>query len=314
MKVYILLFLILTQIVIVISLVGTILNKSKVSRITSINYFTKKDIIAVSYGGLKYFYEHKPNIKRLEPEYRNIQTINSDSLNERYEYPINKPGNTIRIITLGDSFTYGAHVNTENNWPEKLEDMLKAYSQLCSVSMSFEVINLGMWAYDISYSAQRYYLRGSKYNPDIIIWLLLDPLRDTEKIREMGRALQMKSKNLESEKDWVEMAHKIYSSNFKNSKVLEQRQIDVTNKFVSTLKKQKLVFVSFPMDSNFYKDSIFDKLDQPIRNDLLVLSDLFSKGETYLFKDSHPNEKGHQIIAEDVYNYLVSKKLIPCTK
>mgnify|MGYP001606506103 CR=1 FL=1 len=34
--------------------------------------------------------------------------------------------------------------------------------------------------------------------------------------------------------------------------------------------------------------------------------------ENHFSKDDHPNQKGHQKIAEDVFDYLTKNKLIPC--
>ena len=63
---------------------------------------------------LKYYYELKPNItEEDQPEWleeKAIYTYNNDGLNERYNYEIEKKEDVIRIITLGDSFTFGLYV------------------------------------------------------------------------------------------------------------------------------------------------------------------------------------------------------------
>ena len=124
---------------------------------------------------LKHFYEPNPNtIISDQPEWlkeKVTNIINSDSLNERYEYEINKPDSTYRIITLGDSFTYGLYVNTEENFSEILEDKLNLKLK-CKDIPKFEVINLGVAGYDLSYAIERFRKRGNKYNPDLVIWLI----------------------------------------------------------------------------------------------------------------------------------------------
>ena len=98
-------------------------------------------------------------------------SINHDGLNDRMDYPVARVPGVHRIITLGDSFTYGLFVNTTENYSEVLEDMLNA--KACKdTGESFEVINLGVPAYDIGYAAERYRLRGAKYKPDVVIWFL----------------------------------------------------------------------------------------------------------------------------------------------
>lgn len=41
------------------------------------------------------------------------------------------------------------------------------------------------------------------------------------------------------------------------------------------------------------------------------LSNLYNINNA-LFPDEHPNQKGHQIISEDLYDYLTKNKIIPC--
>ena len=56
---------------------------------------------------------------------------------------IKKNKDTFRIITLGDSFTFGMYINTKDNWTELLEDKLNSDMGCKNISM-FEVINLGV--------------------------------------------------------------------------------------------------------------------------------------------------------------------------
>ncbi|MFC1646822.1 SGNH/GDSL hydrolase family protein [Patescibacteria group bacterium] len=126
-------------------------------------------------GDLKQFYEPKANIVLKEqpegfPE-ESINTINSDSLNERFEYSVEKPPDTFRIVALGDSWTYGQWVNTKDNWPEQLEDLLNDKNK-CNKFNKYEIINLGMKGYDAAYVTKRFDLRGKKYNPDMVIYFV----------------------------------------------------------------------------------------------------------------------------------------------
>ena len=110
-----------------------------------------------------------------------VYNINSDTFNERFDYEINKDDKTFRIITLGDSFTFGYIVDTKNNWTELLEDKLNQLH--CANFDKIEVINLGVVGYDIQYSVERFKLRGKKYNPDLVLWLLKGD--DFQEIKEI---------------------------------------------------------------------------------------------------------------------------------
>lgn len=120
------------------------------------------------------FYEPKPNAINLETPswlgYQNKQTYNQDGLNERFEYAVEKPPNTLRIIALGDSFTHGDKVPTPQNWTELLEDSLNQPAVDFCGKEKVEVLNLGVSGYDVRYIAHRYRKTGAKYQPDIIIW------------------------------------------------------------------------------------------------------------------------------------------------
>ncbi len=100
-------------------------------------------------------------------------SFNKDRLHDRYDYTPDKPANTYRIITLGDSFVYGMWVNTSQNFSELLEDKLQS-APLCKNNLKFEVINLGVPGFDLIYALERYKDLGAKYNPDLVIWFMRD--------------------------------------------------------------------------------------------------------------------------------------------
>lgn len=123
---------------------------------------------------LKFYSEPKANIQKQEDlSYIGISrtiahTFNEDGLNERFDYSVDKPKDVFRIISLGDSFTEGAWVDTKDNYSELLEDMLNTTVHCPSISR-FEVINLGVEGYDMQYNLERFKRKGEKYHPDLVI-------------------------------------------------------------------------------------------------------------------------------------------------
>ncbi len=133
----------------------------------------KDKTTSYSQDDLQAFKEYKPNLYIEDsPDWLSdgvVYKINSDSLNERFDYDVEKKTEVFRIITLGDSFTFGLYVNTGDNWTEILEDKLNKEIKNNKIS-KFEVINLGMPGYDVQYIVRKYKIRGLKYNPDLILW------------------------------------------------------------------------------------------------------------------------------------------------
>lgn len=74
--------------------------------------------------------------------------------------------NTIKILCLGDSFTFGVGVQKGYSYPEQLEKMLNQNSQ-----QHFIVYNAGVPGSNSSYIAKHLEANIKKYNPDIILLL-----------------------------------------------------------------------------------------------------------------------------------------------
>lgn len=313
MKKKVFIFIILSQFVLIIFLFFQIKNKTNNTLGISINTIRSKDIqISVS-NGLKYFYEPKANttIEEHKDWLPNVvkYTINSDSLNERFDYQIKKSEDTYRIITLGDSFTYGLSVSTADNWTEILEDKLNKECKIKKFK-KIEVINLGVDGYDIPYEVERYRKRGIKYNPDMILWMLFDPIRIKEYMTPIINACQ-----LTYEKDplkyidcWVK------SEDLLIKKLGKPKIISfLKEKFQSISKyfNKNVVVLDFLNNHN----SILNNINKiKILNNFKIAKYLVygERDNKYYLYDGHPNQAGHKKIAEDVFEYLTKNKLIPC--
>ena len=142
MKLKVFILAICIQCVVIVFLCFHIKSKKNNTLGVSVNPINSNAIQKVSSNDLRYFYEPKANtVEEVHkdwllntPKY----TINNDTLNERFNYDVQKKQGTFRIITLGDSFTFGENVDTKDNYTEQLEDLLNSK---CSLN-KFEVINL----------------------------------------------------------------------------------------------------------------------------------------------------------------------------
>ena len=90
---------------------------------------------------------------------KKILSSNSRGLRGSSEHAYEKPPSTLRILTFGDSFTFGEEVSDDETWPYFLEKLLPGS----------EVINFGIHGY--GHDQMLLYLReeGIKYHPDIVI-------------------------------------------------------------------------------------------------------------------------------------------------
>lgn len=321
----IILFLISGEIVFIIILIFNITQKNKnILGLTSINPIKKEAIVFTPTDKLKYFYEPKPNTTEADSAYWLIYkpeyTINSDTLNERFEYLVNKPKDTYRIITLGDSFTFGMWVNTKDNWTELLEDKLNNWEG-CNNIKKFEIINLGISGYDIEYSVQRYKLRGQKYNPNLILWLLKDD--DFSEINEVVHPIFNYYWNLYKSQDLLD--EKLIDGEY--SKVAKYARSKLREKFtdeqifvyqqkallrINKYLQGELFLISFPSLNMKYKQILKNLADSSNKiHYYFDLVDINKSGEV-LPDNFHPTKKGHLLIAEDLFKVLTKNKIIPC--
>jgi lysophospholipase L1-like esterase len=293
-------FVILSQLAL-ISFLGFKVNQKRKNVLGSveINPITKDNINFKPTKKLKYFYEPEASKQYL---YRQSSyTINKDALHETHDYTIEKPKNVFRIITLGDSFTFGLFVEDNENWPKQLEQIL---DQKCQ-KLEYEVINLGMEGYDIEYALERYKTRGAKYNPDLILWLHVDFLRNREKMQPFLK----KYSGYKNENDpyyaW-RLGYQEYTKAYPEEEIIQYQKQLLKN----YAKEVNIPTTMFVLSSQSRYFSIFEELSN---NNSKIYSKIINYNDSMRIPgDGHPSEYGHQVIAQDVYEYLIKNKLVPC--
>ena len=273
----------------------------------------KEEYTTIPTEEFRYYYEPIPQtvIKEKMPGMSATYKINKDTLHERYDYKDSKEKGTIRIITLGDSFTFGQFVNTEQNWTEVLEDTLNRQNK-CKDNKKFEVIILGVGGYDSAYSVKRFERRGLTYNPDIVVWLDAELYRNSEKITQeivkFKSNLEMRGQSLGST-DYEKLKNEYFKA--VEEKMLtgeykrhEQERISDVILSIKKFFAGKLLLVVLPSSSAFDKDTL-RKVASKDEGIYLIenLRNIYNEG-AFFVGDGHPNKKGHMIIAEDIAGYL----------
>lgn len=290
-------------------------NRIKGIQITQLN---KNELITEPDEEFKYFFEPKPNtVNYWSPEWLGYSVenkINSDSLNDERDYSVIKPSDTYRILTVGDSFTYGLYVATKNNFSKKLEAKLND-SLICDKYSKFEVINLGVGGYDVSYTYKRFILRGIKYNPDLVIWLI-------------------NPHNIYSYNDLIIPIQNIllsagiqdFNPNTRQYIAIEEARNKINqtygSNYMTELSKQKL----FKYKEFIKVLTLFLSLDdlpqnqQKIMNEIISNSNFiyqsmklsFLQNTSFHFIDYHPNELGHEVLANGIYKIIVNSYFSNC--
>jgi len=76
----------------------------------------------------------------------------------------NQDSQTIKIIAIGNSFTYGVQVDSSDCYPECLERIFQK-----KIRKPVHVINMGVAGYGIDQSVLKYLKYGHQYNPKLVI-------------------------------------------------------------------------------------------------------------------------------------------------
>jgi len=113
--------------------------------------------------------EHSPRLVGLIPHYEGMRNgvrvrINAAGFRDR-EFSEKKKKNVFRIIGLGDSVTFGAGVQIEDTYLKQLETMLNK----ASLQRNFEVLNMGVPAYNTYQESIYLKEKGLQYQPDLLI-------------------------------------------------------------------------------------------------------------------------------------------------
>lgn len=271
---------------------------------------------------LKYFYEPIPNSTQIidlswmgkKYDYEITYQINSVGMNQLANVEERPKDGVIRIMTIGDSFTFGTNVETEDNYPSQLQAILDSSCK----HNKFEVLNLGVGGYDIQYTTERLRLTGIRYGPDVVVWFLIsdDFLRFHEKQLPLMREIESNIKYIDEYKKLM----KDYPVNYiAKQKILEdlggvENGLKIQQEYFWGIKKyysKPLVFSVFAkMQSNYLdilQNSVNSNKNTFLNNDV---RDIYKKNSA--FPDGHPNVRGYRMIAEDIFTYLKNSKLIPC--
>jgi hypothetical protein len=220
-----------------------------------------------------------------------------------------------RIITIGDSFTYGMNVDTGRSWPDELEGMLNR-GPVCT-GIRYEVINLGVAGYDIEYSVERLLRRGLAYKPDLVIWFPTEYERLLEKMFPLYEANKNKFKELIEDREgrYVTEVYVNAKRQMRQSMSMEE-VIAYQQNAVRRLRGRyagRLLILKVPFEKEEYDAAFLKGLPARAGTEYLDIDASWSKNDRrHFLTDGHFSEEGHARLAAQVTSYLKTKKTAMC--
>lgn len=278
---------------------------------TYISHIDKNSIVFPASSKFNFFSVEKPSITindlRIWDKTTAFYSINDDSLNERFSYDTFKSEGIFRIITLGDSFTFGHFVDTSDNWTEVFEDLLNNNISCKNIS-KFEVINMGKRGFDIPYITKMYNDYGLKYHPDLIIWFESgsgftrhNELMQPEIVNCQEKALAtMDSKPEEYYDCWKQAETKI-SQQYPDN-MIQNFLSDWMNRFFLIRGDTPVLLASFNALEPKWKEVLYERAKN--NSNVLYFDKITDINFLELFPDYHPNQAGHKSIASDFFTFM----------
>ena len=251
--------------------------------------------------------------------------INSHGFRD-YEYPLEKPSNTFRIIILGDSHTFGLGVELNDTYPKVLESLLNKGAD----GLKYEVINLGVPGYNMLEKVEFFKKNGLLFNPDIVMvqadLLMDDAMNRTEQKEFINRYTEdylvkhglNKSKISEWNLTLINSeAYEIYTKEMVKKplpKVLSRIKEPLFELKSITGERYIPVVHLYLFNINSDERSIWMEIDKDFG--FYMFNFKFYKGSNHLDlilhpKDPHPNAFAHKLIAEEIHEKLIENKLLP---
>lgn len=273
---------------------------------------------------LKYFYMPEPSWVEFHDksdvpwlEKKVFYNHNAEGMHDSKNYKVEKESDTFRIIALGDSYTFGQFVSTPDNWTEVAEALLNEHP-ICG-AQKVEILNLGVYGYDVDYIAMRYKLLGEKYKPDLIAWFESGSgfRRQNEKSnRTQDECVAKKTKSGDgslSDLDKLECYLEARKEHEKNE-LSEVERAEIGKKYRAFFE----VYGSKPIFLFSY--TTIWSVDADVMRSQYVVGFPKVKFEQIVpqpqkedrLPDTHPSVEGHQKIAQSLVDYLHANQQFVC--
>jgi hypothetical protein len=275
----------------------------------------------------------------------------SNSRDQRdFEYPVEKPPGTFRVIAIGDSFTYGHGAAFDDVWPKRLERYLYDYQNV--KGWRYEVLNWGKSGRATPSEVGFLKANAKQFGADLIVvgYCLNDAETETGDLRELS-ALREKTVKIAFDKGtglnaWLydhwalyrfvrirlfnrqrNAGHLAYYPALYRDEYQGWKDTRAAIAELGAFSKESgipavvLIFplLSWNLDERYPFPQIHDKIHRELEKAGLGYVDLLPAYhgldhtvlEAVPFQDPHPSDVAHRIAAEELYVYLRDKGLLP---
>lgn len=269
-----------------------------------------------------------------------MHTFNSEGWRDS-EHAVEKPADVVRILGLGDSYTFGQGVKPEHLFLTHLESLLEEQSD----GRQVETINTGQPGYNTVMEKELLERRGLDYRPDVVLLSFVpndveaDIYTDRPKVeffKEFTTSYADQDWLSEHSELWMLARRKVlrysagrsYLQNSIDSYLNEpgkwNRCRDALTEIRDLCRKIdcELVVAIFPFFVNLNGEYPFQPIHDHVRNfceqaeipvvDLRESFREFEGPELWVHPtDQHPNDQAHKIAAESIAKFLTEKNLVP---
>ena len=281
----------------------------------------------------------KPNLRDVKTFDNKTLNTNSKGLRGKTDFPYTKNKDKVRILILGDSFTFGDEVSDDETYSAHLQAMLP----------HTEIINMGMHGYGHDQMLILFREEGIKYQPDIVIlgFLPLDMSRNLLRFRDFAKPrfvldrgeLKLTGSPVPRPEeilqwDWTRprivdifstLQHRVKKISGLQKTEMEEITTAILKEMISLIESIHAVpiLAYLPrgkeiatdiavMEDEAYMFSMCE-LNEKAKcfSTRPYFAEKIAKGETFKSR-GHWEPAGHRTVAEALRNYLVDEGHVPC--
>lgn len=269
----------------------------------------REDLVFTVINGQRTFWEHRGGeVEEARADWLpNVVTyrLNKEGLNSVNNYTYERARNVFRVITLGDSFTFGAWVNTADNYSSRLEALLNEQEKN---GKNYEVLNLGEIGYDVDFITTRYALKGKKYDSDLLVMLLPEPdfteISGMMKLAVGNEDFQLRSAVTDDiERQMIAIGNAHERLNQLTGNKIELYQIAKLNDFLSATDKPVMLLTDDK--TSYHGRFMLERVAALHPNVYFEVLPAFDR-----LPDLHPSSLGHTQIASAIKDILAKRHFL----